>query len=235
MKRYLFILTILLQSSTALAQLDFGLWYTHYATFRIAKSRFSIYYDGNHRFFYGTESAEYYVLRPGVQFQLKENMTVALGYAYSGYATGWDWPEHRTWQQFGIAHSAGGIVRLEHRGRLEQRYRKKVLAHDYTYTGDWHVSHRLRYQVRGLMPFSMRKDFTKGMYVALQNEIFFNLNHNPAVHENAGLDQNRIFIGPGYRINRNFDVELGFQYQYMMHNVELINDQMLQISTYLRL
>ncbi len=149
MKRNLILLVMLLQAATAVAQIEVGGWYQHFSSFRIPQSRFSIYLDANFHISGRYPSNEFYVIRPGVNFQINEKMTVSAGYAYADNTARGFKAEHRAWEQFGIVHRAGRFINLEHRLRLEQRFQEaQFWPHPVDMEPQKKVGHRLRYLIR---------------------------------------------------------------------------------------
>ncbi len=85
-----------------------------------------------------------------------------------------------------------------------------------------------------MLPLNFREDFTKGLYIAGQNEVFVNLNDN-LNGEQQGFGGNRLFVGPGYRFSPRFDLELGYLYEYRKYKWYGEIDHFIQLTTYLRL
>jgi hypothetical protein len=137
---------------------------------------------------------------------------------------------------------------LTHRLRLEQRYLPKHHPEGDELVRDGHrEAHRLRYFFRGIIPLSSLSDqgagagpaksaaFTKGFFAAVQNEIFFNLGDRSAVNGKT-FDQNRAYLAAGYRLNKQFDMELGYMNQYISGaGSNSTNNHIMQLATYLRL
>ena len=108
-------------------------------------------------------------------------------------------------------------------------------------------AHRLRYFFRGIIPLSAQTDgmasagpaksaaFTKGFFAAVQNEIFFNLGDKTAVNGKV-FDQNRVLLAGGYRLSKQFDMELGYMNQYISGaGSNSTNNHIVQLATYVRL
>lgn len=139
---------------------------------------------------------------------------------------------------------------LMHRLRLEQRYLPKHHPEGDQLVRDGHrEAHRLRYFFRGIIPLSAQPDgaamagagpaksaaFTKGFFAAIQNEIFFNLGDRSAVNGKL-FDQNRMLLAGGYRLSKQFDMELGYMNQYISGaGAASTNNHIVQLATYLRL
>ncbi len=145
------------------------------------------------------------LLRSALSYNLNDHHSIALGYAYKG-----DWEEelaklkyqleHRIYQQYLYSHNLKR-TELTVRFRLEQRFVKEEDTFDF--------SQRLRSFLSFQIPISANRDFSKGLYAALQNEVFMNVLHKENVN-NHFLDQNRFYVAFGYRWNTKIDTEIGY-------------------------
>lgn len=145
------------------------------------------------------------LLRGALSYNLNNEHSVALGYVYKG-----DWEEelaklkygleHRIYQQYLYSHNLKR-TELTVRFRLEQRFVKEEDAFDF--------SQRLRSFLSFQIPVAANKDFSKGLYTALQNEVFMNILHSENMN-NHFLDQNRSYVSLGYRWNKKIDTEIGY-------------------------
>jgi len=73
--------------------------------------------------------------------------------------------------------------------------------------------------------------FNKGLYMALQNELFVNVQHRERAG-NSFLDQNRSYISFGYRISKKIDAELGYQYVYSKDRDGNLRNNVFQLAIY---
>jgi hypothetical protein len=180
------------------------------------------------------------LLRSGLQYSLTKKLGATLGYAYihnrreaggvSGYL-----PEHRIWEQLLYNHKTGPVL-VSHRLRFEQRFisKAKVENNDLT-TDGYGNAYRLRYFIRNIIPFNDQPSFTKGMFAALQDEVFVNTGNTSNVNGKA-FDQNRLYIAAGYRLSKMFDLEAGYMYQYIQgRNNASTHNHIAQVAGYLRL
>jgi hypothetical protein len=145
------------------------------------------------------------LLRSALSYNFNDKHSVALGYAYKG-----DWEEelsvlnyqleHRIYQQYLYNHNLKR-TELSLRFRLEQRFVKEENTFDF--------SQRLRSFLSFQIPVVANKDFSKGLYTAVQNEVFMNILHKERVN-NHFLSQNRAYIGLGYRWSKKIDTEIGY-------------------------
>jgi hypothetical protein len=193
------------------------------------------------------EYLQTFLLRTGAFVQLNNRWSLGAGYClidnrrtingYTGYAA-----EHQALEQVWFSHPVyfGGSrhkTLMRHRLRLENRFLPKMLVvnDDLKRTGS-SFSNRLRYQLREQIPLvSTRVDFTKGMYLLLQNELFFNVSGQRYVNGKV-FDQNRSMLATGYRFNPHIDLELS----YMLRTVKdaangWSHENILQVTAFSRL
>ena len=127
-----------------------------------------------------------------------------------------------------------GKLRIDHRLRYEFRWigqNQSVDDKSFIYGGDFSSTthkERFRYQIKGSLPLGKEKMEDKTWYFQAYNELFVNIGEQVA-NTNL-LDQNRVLIGLGYRINKNISVEAGYMQQAVFrfnnsakNNVDLNN------------
>ncbi|WAC41102.1 DUF2490 domain-containing protein [Pedobacter sp. SL55] len=153
------------------------------------------------------------LVRPGVTYYINKNSNATLGYLFTQTYLPNDilvgaaslkntLTEHRIWQQYIYSHQPWKGAALSHRFRLEQRFIERQ-------TDDL-FSQRLRYFFRLIQPLQKQEGaFTKGVFAALQNELFFNIQNKEKVNGSL-FDQNRAYLAVGYRVSKGFDVEAGY-------------------------
>jgi len=145
------------------------------------------------------------LLRTGLSYNINEAHSVAFGYAHKG-----DWQEglsklqylveHRIYQQYLYSQNLKR-TELTVCFRLEQCFIKENDAFDF--------SQRFRTFLSFQIPILADKEFSKGLYTALQNESFINVQHKERVN-NLFFDQNRAYAAMGYRWNKKIDTEIGY-------------------------
>lgn len=141
------------------------------------------------------------LLRTGIGYNLTENNNnILLGYGFINsqkYIPGSDKKtgsnEHRVFQQF-ITRQNFNRFFLQHRYRIEERF----LPDDFQM--------RFRYAMILNVPINKKTVTQNAIYFSASNEIFIN-------KQNPVFDQNRVYGGLGYVINKFFRVELGFMAQ----------------------
>jgi hypothetical protein len=101
-------------------------------------------------------------------------------------------------------------------------------------TDDHTMTMRLRYFLRNVIPFQKTGDFQRGLFGAIQDEVFVNVTDLEKVNGKF-FDQNRLYFAVGYRVNRKFDLEAGYMNQYVLGRNGRTNNHIAQIASYLRL
>ena len=230
----LIIFLILASAGIAKSQTSFMGWAATFQNYKINK-QLGIYFDAQWRSTARVQQMNALLLRPGVNFYLSPAFTATVGYAFipqqrifsgvTGYL-----PEHRVWEQLVFTHKVKPVHatvshRLRHEHRIIPRYHaegNELVKDGQRYAG------RVRYFTRGVVPMSRDKD--KGPFVALQNEIFFH------TADGGSFDQNRAYFAAGYRVSKQFDVEMGYLNQYIANaGGGSANNHILQVATYVRL
>lgn len=172
------------------------------------------------------------LLRPSINYYFG-NKNVALGYAYIG-ASGRAGdvktfrPENRLFEQLTISQQVGTNTQLTHRFRLEQRFLGETATQKSVF------SQRFRYFIRSIIPINNNTaPFTHGQYLALQDEIFVNVQNKDQVNKHF-FDQNRVFIGIGHRFSKMVDLEAGYLNQYSQQAQAYTINHVAQVTLYTR-
>lgn len=190
---------------------DTGLWFAAFGNGELnlgsdASSPLMWWLDTHYRMRDDTGGFNQSILRPGLGWKVAEDQALWAGYAWilTSPVQGEDFDEHRFWQQWTAAPSAGDF-RFLHRSRFEQRWVE---------TGDdvglrWRQLHRAQRILSNCPQWSL----------IAWDEVFFNLNDTDWGAE-TGLDQNRAFLGFGYKRCADAPVrtEIGYLNQF-------VNDQ----------
>ncbi|MFF5383237.1 DUF2490 domain-containing protein [Pedobacter suwonensis] len=150
------------------------------------------------------------LVRPALQYFISNKSNVALGYLWQTTTTEMTGSadltlhEHRIFEQYIYNHKLSSVF-ASHRFRVEQRFIGR--------TGEDVFSQRFRYFVRLIQPLKKTQPaFTKGAFVALQNEVFLNLQNKSKIN-NSVFDQNRLYLAAGYRFSKQLDLEAGYMNQ----------------------
>lgn len=168
------------------------------------------------------------LVRPGVTYFINKNHRVTAGYLYNpAYnrligGSKYTLTENTIWEQYLITHKLHAAA-ITHRFRLEQRFMERYKEDDF-------FMQRFRYFFRAVQPLKKSNgSFDQGIYAALQNEVFFNVQHK---EEGNGrlFDQNRIFIALGYRLSPKVDMETGYLNQYLKGSSNVVHNHVAQLS-----
>jgi len=156
------------------------------------------------------------LIRPGVNYYVNSNQTASLGYATTLVTNHLNegqhrLTEHRIWEQYIITGKIFDIP-VQHRFRLEQRFLKRPQETAF--------SQRARYFIRGIIPLNvpLKETFKQGVFAAVQNELFFNIQHKNVVNGSV-FDQNRAYLAVGYRFSPKYDLEAGYMNQFLKRTV----------------
>ena len=179
-----------------------------------------------------------WLFRPGIQYQLNKQNLITVGYAYilglkkePGIKA--QLPEHRLWQQWMLMHPLGRFS-LQHRLRFEERFIGAIRYQEGAGIPTTPIfSTRLRYFNRMILPLSGIRPFEKGIFGALQNEVFL---HITGKNDLTGktMDQNRFYLAMGYRANRTWDAEFGYIRRDLQTETKLLNLHTWQFAIYFR-
>jgi hypothetical protein len=171
------------------------------------------------------------LFRPGVTYYANAKNELTLGYLLNQTYTHVEGPldnvltEHRIWEQYVYKHKTAATVIAQHRLRLEQRFIERAGK-------DQLFAQRFRYFARFIIPLEKgAKNFEDGFFAALQNELFFNIQHKAQLNNNF-FDQNRAYIAAGYRVNKNLDIEAGYMNQAIKGLNNNTSNHVVQLALY---
>lgn len=171
------------------------------------------------------------LVRPALQYFINNKHNVALGYLWQTTHTELEETpdltlhEHRIFEQYIYNHKIKSVF-ASHRFRVEQRFIGR--------TGEDVFSQRFRYFVRLIQPLQKTQPtFTKGPFVALQNEVFLNLQNKDKIN-NSVFDQNRLYLAAGYRFSKQFDLEAGYMNQTTHGVLNNTVNNIIQLAVYTR-
>ena len=183
------------------------------------------------------DGVRHLLVRPGITYYISKSSNATLGYLYTptflqddiligGGTLKTTLTEHRIWQQYIYSHQPWKGAALSHRFRLEQRFIERQ-------TDDL-FSQRLRYFFRLVQPLQKAEGaFTKGIFAALQNELFFNLQNKEKLN-GSFFDQNRAYLAVGYRFSKAFDIEAGYLNQAVNGANNDTMNNVVQLALYTR-
>ena len=145
--------------------------------------------------------------RVGLDYKLNPNCTVTGGYAwvvsypYGSQPIANRTNENRVWQQVILKQPIGNL-QVQHRYRLEQRWI------------DTQFKQRIRYRAQCIIP--LQKTYleqSKGLFMNVNDEVF--LGFGKDIGKNI-LDQNRFIVALGYKVNPNFNFQMGYLNQFVV-------------------
>lgn len=150
------------------------------------------------------------MVRPALGWAINEQTTVWAGYLMEADTIKPDSDtyifENRAWQGFSWKDTANNKQFIwEVRNRLEERF----LARNADPSIRWRTRVRVEQLISGWTPLS----------IIASEELFVNLNdnsNNPQLQ--TGVQQNRAYLGVGYRFAPEVQVETGYLYQHVWKN-----------------
>jgi hypothetical protein len=156
--------------------------------------------------------------RLGIEYYSKQGPQYTFGYAFSRQfphdeISIYPSNEHRLWEQMSM-NDRYGRISLQHRYRLEQRFleRWKLDDQDQFYKSEVVLRHRMRYRLMFQVPLNKKVMQDKTLFINVFDELM--LNFGKGVDKNI-LDQNRFYIGLGWRFNSRLNLQVGYQHQYV--------------------
>jgi hypothetical protein len=167
------------------------------------------------------------LIRPGLSYQITPEWSAGGGYLYvRTFDVGnRDLVEHRPWQQL-VYQKKFGDTPVQQRFRLEQRFIERA-------SGDDIFSQRFRYFVRALVPIGTAKTGSQSaFYIPIQNELFLHLSNKDQLNGET-FDQNRAFIGVGYRPTPQIDVEVNYLNQ-RLNRARNVDNHVIQLAVFTR-
>ena len=171
------------------------------------------------------------LIRPALQYFINKDHNVALGYLWQTTqnqvqgASNTFLHEHRIFEQYIFNHKLSSIF-ASHRVRVEQRFIER--------TNEDVFAQRFRYFFRLIQPLQKTAaTFDRGVFVALQNEVFLNIQNKDQINKSV-FDQNRLYLAGGYRFSKKIDLELGYMNQAVKNTTNHTNNSIVQFAVYTR-
>jgi hypothetical protein len=197
--------TLFIQAQTK----NYGGWYMYFGTINIKNSDFKVHFEVQDRYHNIANDLEQLLIRTGLQYNPVENITFTGGYGFiqSEQVGEFDFPkiENRLYQEVLLAQKINEIP-IRHRFRYEQRFTENI---------DFRT--RFRYMLAVDVPITKQNDLTK-LYAAFYNELFINGEINEA--SSSLFDRNRIYIGTGYKLQKNLALQLGVMNQLLENDAK---------------
>ncbi len=189
---------------------------------------------------------EQLLLRPGVTYTFGHGFSSLVAYTYlrdypyesgsldtSNPTSTGPQPEHRMLEELKYKHTLFRVateekrVTISHRFRAEQRFEGTSTLG--VGTTSWDFAERARYRLTADIPFRWSTAGARPDYTSLYNEVFVNFGPHGTSH---ALNQNRTYGALGWDLDKNFQVELGYLYQYtpQPNGVVDVNNHALQLT-----
>ncbi|MDB5119571.1 MAG: hypothetical protein JWN56_789 [Sphingobacteriales bacterium] len=192
-------------------QKEQAVWLSTSGTYKVSK-HWSLYWDNQFRSSDHIKYFRQFITRPGIVYNFNAHQFATIGYSYAKTnrlndgIPGNDIKENRVWEQFVYLHRVAKFYATQ-RIRLEQRNVETAGKADV-------FSQRFRFYTRYMLPLIKKDTFNRGGYVAVQNEVYLNVQNKNKLNGSI-LDQNRVYFALGYRLSPKLDLELGVINQFI--------------------
>lgn len=200
-------------------------WLVYTGTFKL-RNKLSVHTEYQWRRVNGLKSWQQGLLRTGVNFAIRKDVSINAGYAfaesfpYGDYPVATAFPEHRIFEQLVVKNPVGKMD-ISHRFTLEQRLVGKVVIQNGSKETDYTFLNRMRYRIRAEFPFSKNKQEKNVWSIMLMDEIFIGWGKNIGANI---FDQNRLAFLVGYKLNQNLKFEAGYLNQVLQQG-KRVNDK----------
>jgi hypothetical protein len=202
-------LLFLLLAFSAHANDDYGIWVSNTYQTDFGGSNYLAFLEIQPRTKNDNENLQQLIIRPLLGYKVSKEWSLWLGYTWQGEYT----PSHKDKfdnatndivEQVQWSHDFSPEVNFQYRGRLEQRL----------FADSSDVGHRTRHRFR--LTYTIPDTH---VYLIGFDELFLYLNDintGPrATLVQAGINQNRSYVGIGYKFNKHINVDTGYQFQYV--------------------
>lgn len=187
-------------------------WFGIYTKYRV-KDR--LYYYGEYHLRgrdYVRSMAQIY-LRFGMTYLITKGIEVTGGFVSPIYwARNMDQenidrvlPQFRFWEQVVFVQPFSRF-KIYHQLRFEQRWRR-----DHQKGSPIEMTFRFRYKITAYVPLNRQKLVNRTLFLSMYEEIFIQAG-KPVVYNH--FEDNRMFLGLGYIINENFQIQAGYMWTY---------------------
>ena len=193
-----------------------GAWFGVYTRYHFT-NRWSYYGEYHLRRRDGLINMGQIYLRLGATYRLAKNVDLTAG-AVNPYYWAPDQslpnidkvvPQFRLWEQVVISTPIRHVSIL-HQFRVEQRYRR-----DYEIGSPFELTHRYRYKIALYIPINYGDLVANTLFISLYNEIFMQTGKSITYNH---FEDNRAFIGLGYKLNKKLQIQAGYMKSYRHNN-----------------
>lgn len=184
-------------------------WLQNYVQFRVSE-RFNVVADAGFRVKNAFQEPNMYIVRAGGTYNFHPRWKVGVGFAHTGVFRDSELYrlEYRPHQEI-ISNHVFADVEISNRLRIEERF-QTVLPNDSTVPFVARV--RFKFQVAAPVVSLSKNNPDSKLYIILADE--FLLNAGKTIEEFNILDQNRMIVGPSFRISNHLDIALLYSYQF---------------------
>jgi len=212
MKKIFYSILVLFTSAAMKANNDpIGGWLMYFGNTSFENTKWKASYDIQYRNHEVVGDLNQLLIRGSLQYPLASNLTVGAGYTYvlteKMGEPNLPFNENRMYQDVLTNQKLGSSSILKHRFRFEQRF---IENQDF--------KTRMRYQLGIDIPVYQNIEKNRSAYATAYNEVF--MNTDKTTRKLNAFDRNRLFLGAGYKWNKDMGVQLGWM------------NQMLQKQTY---
>ena len=200
-------------------------WLAYTGTLKI-KPKIALHLEYQWRRVDGLKNPQQNLLRTGVNYALRKDVSLNAGYAFAETSPYGDYPnanafsEHRIFEQIVLKNSFGkGDV--SHRFTLEQRFIEKFTTQNEETKTDWVFLNRMRYRFRTEVPVYKNSTDNNSWSIILMDEVFVGFGKNVGANV---FDQNRLAALVGYKVNKNVKLEAGYLSQILQQG-KRVNDK----------
>jgi hypothetical protein len=215
---------------------NFNSWWVYNGDHKIS-SKFGVHLEAQIRRSNFITSSQQLLLRTGLNYHFNANAFATVGYAfvetypYGAFAVKTAFPEHRIWEQVQLKNIIGH-AEITTRLRQEQRFNHNPVYDSATAAyvpGKAVYSNRTRIMNKVAIPLHGKAIVDKTFFVSIQDEVF--INYGKKVAANL-FDQNRFYVGLGYKVPKFGRVEFGYLEQTIVKsdNVRIEDNHTLQLS-----
>jgi hypothetical protein len=227
-------------------------YFTDFQAQRVQTDNYNIWfsYNGDHKFSqklgvhleyqerrnsWGANNQQH-LIRTALNYHFLPNCFASLGsafvqtYPYGKFPVKADFPEFRIYQQLQYSNN---FWRFESvlRFRLEQRWSYLPILKDgnYVHNSKATYTNRIRVFQRFSFPLNNTEIIDKTLYISTYDEIFINFGKNVSYNI---FDQNRAYLGLGYKVPKLGRVELGYMNQLLLKSdgIKLENNHTMMVS-----
>ena len=160
------------------------------------------------------------------RFKYTASLTYVDNYASAGKT--YHLAEYRPWQQIQLNTQTRNARWLQWL-RLEERFKQAALNNNAT--DNYDLNYRLRYYVLAQFPLTKHKYEKGSISFVTSEELYLNFGKNIVYNT---FDQNRLFLGFYYYMNRDNILQLGYTNMYQKYNVpdKYLNADVLRVSVF---